>query len=97
MPSGHADSTGFSSVGTSLSGVLKTGDSLVDGDGGSGAGEEVRRVSVLEKGRRAVAGKRRGIGIRDMREVSAEARWRHRWQIMVCLCGGELLLAGDTI
>lgn len=79
MPSGHADSTGFSS--TSASGVLKTGASFVDGDGGAGAGEDDWRVIVLENGRRSVM--RDLSGNCAMCEPSADARWRHREQIMV--------------
>lgn len=67
---------------TSASGVLNTGDPLVDGEGGSGAGEDVRRAIVLENGRRNGAGVLIGT-----RELSAEARWRHRWQIMANAAG----------
>lgn len=83
MPSGQADSTGLSSVGTSPSGVLKTGDSAVPGEGGAGAGDEDRRDIVLEKDRRAKEGMGLARRICGMRELSADARLRHRWQIML--------------
>lgn len=90
MPSGQADSTGLSSVGTSPSGVLKTGDSAVPGAGGSGAGVEDGRDIVFEKGRRA---KEEGMGLTrricGMRELSADARLRHRWQIIAVEFGGR--------
>lgn len=71
MPSGQDDSTGFSSVGASDNGVLKTGDSFVDEDGGSGAGSEERRDIVLENGLKTVGAVL--IGNCEMREPSAEA------------------------